>query len=169
VYAVDTQGHFGLAKTHYAHFTSPIRRYPDLVTHRLLKALLSEPASAMPAEALRLIAAAASERERNAQRAERHLSETKRLRWLAATAKRTPKTAVEAIVTDVGERGADLYLPGCGLFGWLPRARLAGEVRAGQALQVLPARIDAARRELELMLRPAPPTGDRQNSPAQAT
>lgn len=39
-YSADNQGHFGLALTHYAHFTSPIRRYPDLLLHRGLKHLI---------------------------------------------------------------------------------------------------------------------------------
>jgi len=93
-YAADNVGHFGLASDCYCHFTSPIRRYPDLVVHRILKAALSPTAEkeqeekraskqlAIATERLGEVAEHTSKRERVAMEAERDVVEMKKLQYM---------------------------------------------------------------------------------------
>jgi ribonuclease R len=84
-YAVENRGHFGLAATHYTHFTSPIRRYPDLVIHRLVHAALAGGGlSTDRLEALLPeIALWSSSRERLSMEAEREVVDLKKARFMA--------------------------------------------------------------------------------------
>jgi ribonuclease R len=86
-YAAENTGHFGLATSCYTHFTSPIRRYPDLFVHRVLVAHLADGMTAdqavrWAAEAP-VVAALASERERQAQDAERASVQLKQVQYMA--------------------------------------------------------------------------------------
>jgi len=69
-YSTDTEGHFGLAFPHYTHFTSPIRRYPDVMVHRLLKHYLDGGKSPDAAQ-YNEMCSHSSEREKRAADAER--------------------------------------------------------------------------------------------------
>ncbi|MDY6970018.1 MAG: VacB/RNase II family 3'-5' exoribonuclease [Spirochaetota bacterium] len=72
-YGVESTGHFGLGFRDYTHFTSPIRRYPDLVVHRCLKSLGQGSQPPYTKDELAIIAQKCSEMERIAQAAERDL------------------------------------------------------------------------------------------------
>ncbi|MFZ3072565.1 MAG: ribonuclease R [Thermodesulfobacteriota bacterium] len=86
VYSDKNLGHFGLAFEDYTHFTSPIRRYPDLVVHRLLKKVLRKEYSASVRErvagSLPEITSHASGRERNAMEAEREIVDLKKVQFM---------------------------------------------------------------------------------------
>ncbi len=86
-YDASNLGHFGLAAESYTHFTSPIRRYPDLVVHRVLREArhgrMSGERKAELTDDLPEIARHTSERERRADDAERELVQWKKVRFMA--------------------------------------------------------------------------------------
>ena len=81
-YSAKNLGHFGLASDAYTHFTSPIRRYPDLIVHRLLKRVLSKMEVQIAEEVLASKADHLSDRERVGMEAEREIVDRYRVRFM---------------------------------------------------------------------------------------
>lgn len=85
-YSEKNIGHFGLAKEFYTHFTSPIRRYPDLIVHRILKEILTHHAPKnleKRTQKLKEIAMSTSAKERNAMEAEREADDLKSAEYIS--------------------------------------------------------------------------------------
>ena len=83
VYSTHNIGHYGLAFTHYTHFTSPIRRYPDLMVHRLVdKYILSGKGQSINQEELELMCEHCSACEQDAQQAERDSVKMFQAMWM---------------------------------------------------------------------------------------
>ena len=164
VYSPDNVGHYGLAKESYTHFTSPIRRYPDLVVHRILKAHLRGARQ----DALDLAAAArhSSGQERNADAAEKDLVEWRIFRFLKARL----GDEFPGIVVDINRAGLvveldDYFVQGIVAYEdlggdfFIPRSRgvLAGKrsgkkFELGQTLRVTLAAVDPVQRRMSLVL-----------------
>lgn len=102
IYTTKNIGHFGLAFEFYTHFTSPIRRYPDLVIHRLIKSHAGgDPISEAEMQAFDKLAIHASEREVSASDAERDSIKMKQVEFLADKVGQE----FDAVISGVTERG----------------------------------------------------------------
>jgi ribonuclease R len=169
-YDAQQPDHFGLASSCYCHFTSPIRRYADLLLHQRLGALLDDPQLGpehFDDEELPLICEAISRSERASSRAERNFVEMKLLRHLQGRLGET----LPGVISDVQPFGLFVRLEELWVDGLLREDRLDGQsyqfnrdlmcwvgrkngrvFRLGDRLQVHLDRVDLLRRELELSL-----------------
>jgi ribonuclease R len=127
VYAPENVGHYGLAKTDYTHFTSPIRRYPDLVVHRILRSVL-ETGKGWEAD-LQRTARHSSERERRADGAEQALVEWRIFRLL----KDRLGDEFTGVVIDVTKAGLVVELDGYFVEGLISFRDLDGDRGRGPA------------------------------------
>jgi ribonuclease R len=173
VYSQECRGHYALAAAYYCHFTSPIRRYPDLIVHRQLTRLLSEgrPVAAKDFEDVNQrfgeIANVSSQRERRAEQAERESLLWKKIVFMKDKVGRD----FDAYVTGVAAFGAFVTLKDFFVEGLVPvsalgedffvyeekhhrlRGRSSGKTyRLGDSLRVKLKAIDEVRRRLDFRL-----------------
>lgn len=167
-YAVEPLGHYGLAKKEYAHFTSPIRRYADLVVHRAM--FDGKAASNFH---LREVADHISTTERNSADAERDSKDVKLFAFLNAQLKTGQLVDYPALVTDVRNFGFFVDVPTLVMRGLVPlsgmeddfyefdhtRNHLVGRrsrriIRLGDNLTVQVAKVDTFKKQVDFKLAP---------------
>lgn len=168
-YSTEDTGHFGLGLRAYGHFTSPIRRYPDLYNHRVVKWARRHGRRPLP-DAFRAlgpeIAAASSATEERAERAEREFIRLKILRWAEAHL----GSSYRAMITSILSRGMFAELDDLPVDGFIPfseidshafldrRPRLGsgrGGWQIGLPVMVQISRVDLRLRSLTFALRAA--------------
>ena len=174
-YSVEPLGHYGLAKKKYTHFTSPIRRYADLVVHRALFDKIAAKASA-----LKEIAEHISVTERNSADAERDSKDVKLFAFLKAQLESGEPIKYPALVTDVRNFGFFVDVTGLAMSGLVPlstieddfyvfddrRRNLVGRrtrrvIKLGDKLTVQVAKVDSFKKQVDFCLaveerKPAP-------------
>ncbi|MEX2185320.1 MAG: VacB/RNase II family 3'-5' exoribonuclease [Pirellulales bacterium] len=181
VYSPAEEGHYALASDHYCHFTSPIRRYPDLTVHRLLDALSAKKKPRTDLSELAALGEHCSQRERRAEAAERELVKVKLLDYMSTRI----GDEMDAVVTGVQQFGLfaqGIELPAEGLIHVtslqddyyrydktthsLTGYRKDNVFRLGDMVRVAVARVDVDRRELDFRIvarggRAAKPAGEK--------
>lgn len=164
VYSEENIGHYGLAKNNYTHFTSPIRRYPDLIVHRLLKAGLAGKKALV--DDLAELAWHCSSCERQAEAAERELIEWRIFRFL----KTKLGEMVKGLVVEINRAGVvveleDYFVQGLISFydlkgdqDWrrsgdsLVGRRTGRRLRLGDRIEVILAHVDPVLRRINFVL-----------------
>jgi ribonuclease R len=169
-YAVEPLGHYGLAKPKYTHFTSPIRRYADLVVHRALFDNIKTPEHALKPVAMHI-----SETERNSSDAERDSKETKLFAFLRNQLKTGRLENYAGLGIDVRNFGFFVDVSGLGMSGLMhlssieddfyvfdaERNHLVGRrtrhvIQLGQKLMVQVAKVDTFKKQVDFRLSESP-------------
>lgn len=120
VYSCENVGHFGLALEHYCHFTSPIRRYADLIVHRMLFTK-EEP------KQLRKITDQCSEKERNSFKAEQSVLQMKKLRMILAQFDEDPYHTFTGIISNIKPHGIYFELQPINYSGYVHISKLGDD------------------------------------------
>jgi ribonuclease R len=127
-YAAEPTGHYGLAKSDYCHFTSPIRRYADLIIHRALQPLLENPPphpDRTPSQAeLREISRHISDTERTSAEAESETKQIKLFDYLQRVAEMHDPHVFDGLITDVRPMGLMVEIPDMAIRGVVKREDL---------------------------------------------
>jgi len=180
-YRASVDGHYGLYKKYYTHFTSPIRRYSDLVVHRIYDGYLAKTGRASPGGALvrynqaelDALARHLSLTERNSTEAERETVKLKLLEFFEREAGRTPRQRFPALITDIRNHGFFVELRESNAYGFVPLSSLeddlyflAGdgreligrrtkrEFKLGQEILVEVFRVDRFKRQIDFRVAP---------------
>jgi ribonuclease R len=182
VYDLQPLGHYGLAKVNYTHFTSPIRRYADLIVHRVISR-----EKAGDAKSLAEAAAHISKTERTSADAEKDSTQLKKMEFFQRqlTAKKPQEFA--AIVVDVRSMGVFVELPDVQMTGLIhvstlgsdfyefdaTRQRFIGRrsgtgYKLGDRLTVVVARVDPSRRQIDFAPVAPPVAGPASAAPREA-
>ena len=180
-YSIEPLGHYGLAKAKYTHFTSPIRRYADLVVHR---ALFQKPGEPLGAKSLTEISDHISVTERTSDDAERDSRDVKLMAYLDSLCKSKSPQSFPALVTDVRNFGFFVDVPDLGMSGLVPlsgmgddfyqfdgtQGRLVGRrtrhvIQLGDRLHVRPAKVDHFKKQVDYELAEMP--GQKTRTPAR--
>ncbi len=165
-YAVEPIGHYGLAKKKYAHFTSPIRRYADLVVHRALFGTTHGSKHSLHETAEHI-----SDTERNSADAERDSKDVKLYAFLNKQLASDEPNRYPALVIDVRNFGFFVDVPGLAMSGLVPlstleddfyifepeRGHLIGRrtrrvIRLGDRVEVQVARVDSFKKQVDFRL-----------------
>ncbi len=173
-YDVDPLGHYGLAKTDYCHFTSPIRRYADLIVHRALQPLLRNAPKVCdrtpPQRELIEIAQHISTTERTSAGAESETKQLKLMEWLAKAGEMKDAPIFEGMITEVRPMGLFVEAIAIGMKGVVKRedlppgdwyfdaarlrfnSRSGREFRAGQAVPLRVGKVDFVRKFVDFTI-----------------
>lgn len=164
IYSPVVEGHYALNSDHYCHFTSPIRRYPDLTIHRMIDAICRDKKVVADFDRQMLLGEHCSDREQRAEKAERELTKVKLLSFLAKKIGLRLKAVITG-VEDYGLFAQGLELPAEGMIRTdtlgddyyrydgathsLVGYRAGNRYRLGDRIEVEVAHVDVDRRELD--------------------